>query len=94
MFAARLFQFAGWRVYRMQNDITLRTKSDGSLARILLQPGNLNPMLPPSEMPRVGLQRINMFALFFCGHFIGHSLPPFQLRTYLPVANIRVPTLK
>lgn len=37
----------------VQVDITDRTMSDGSLSRILLQPINLNPALPPSELLRV-----------------------------------------
>ena len=52
-------------VFCMQHDISLRTKTDGSLARILLQPGNLNPMLPPSDILRVGVHRIDLIAFFF-----------------------------
>ncbi|CAM9930853.1 unnamed protein product, partial [Laminaria digitata] len=43
---------AGADVNQHWADITQRTKTDGSLSRILEQPGILNPFLPPSELPR------------------------------------------
>ena len=36
--------------YCVQHSISLRTTSDGILARILLQLRILNPMLPPSDV--------------------------------------------
>lgn len=42
----------------MQADITLRTMSDGTLARVLLQPEMLNPALPASELTNVSFSTI------------------------------------
>lgn len=56
-------------MYRMQADISLRTKTDGSLARILLQPDRLNPIVPPSELPRVSLEHLlrrNNYLVYTC----------------------------
>ena len=68
----------------MQADITQRTKTDGSLSRILEQPGILNPFLPPSELPRVGFHRIDLILVL---HFGEHVIVIFVYANILILIN-------